>query len=102
MQRRETESILRPKAVQERNGFPRALPEADMSKSIPGRSIERVRLALFPHAPGTLWVWSLCDEAKEFLRVRTALLQSIRLQWLAVRSVLHHGVWFIGNGSHRA
>jgi hypothetical protein len=48
-----------------------------------------------------VWVWPLREEAAEFLRVQMGLIQSVRLEWAAVRGVIHPGVAFVGNGGHR-
>lgn len=48
-----------------------------------------------------LWVWPLRTEAEECLRKEMGLLQPVRLDWVAVRAVVHEGVVFAGDGGHR-
>jgi hypothetical protein len=76
-----------------------------------GQPIERIRVwATLHFLPAgspydsddpDLWVWPLKDETAEFLRVQMGLVQSVRLEWVAVRGVVHPGVEFVGNGGHR-
>ena len=76
-----------------------------------GQPVERIRAwatlhflpagSPFDSDDPDLWVWPLRDEAAEFLRVQMGLLQPVRLEWAAVRGVVHPGVAFVGNGGHR-
>lgn len=76
-----------------------------------GQPVERIRVWVtlhflpagspFDSDDADLWVWPRRGEVEEFLRVEMGLTQTVCLDWVAVKGVVHPGVEFVGDGGHR-